>query len=459
MALLVSRFALPVGRVIKRTCTTATNLGSPTFKTEFLLIVTQAVGKSSESSISCQPLFDIEGKVEMKVHLVNSIVLCLSLVGSARILFADELPDSVQNLIEQNARAASKIIESSYHIEHQSTHYHITDELLSERESRISAPGEVTTKTSRVYRVADQTIVDRPEKILRSEVISTHLDLQTRIFRSSVGREMGGLVSDDDCSDPCTCRYMGNMKLDTGEHVFHPLHGFSVLFISRTVKSLTLFELVAESKNTVYFGREQFEGHWCEVFSVDQQKFWVDENRNGIVRCMEYPDNGRPTSRAVFSREFEALPGHFIPGTRRQFKLTYDEQTGEQNAQLEYERELLKLSFNPEEWPNAMEKDFGFRFMPNSIVQDLTVPTRPLYAIGDSINDVQFTFHRTDEFIRWCDERTGKDPTTSAPLPNEEASSEAGVSTYSLVGIGLVIIGLVVAAMFCFPSLWRKGKR
>lgn len=404
----------------------------------------------------------------MKTLSLLFTILFFIFIATAVAATASDLPESVQKLIDQNSMLARRIIESPYLFERRST-----DLLRGDKEARVEhdisvyALSELWTSTSTVYYARNESGSVDFNEILRSETASSHFDLQTRIRRGWRARQTGGLVSNEECTDPCTCQYMGSIKLSDRE-IFHPrLREFGLLFPSKTNnkvtnKSLSLVDSLAEATDVKYLGREQFEGQWCEVISFDlfgRQKFWLDETRNGMVLCIEVETDGRPFVRAVFKGGHEVFPGLFIPEERRNYNLSYDEESGSEIAVLEYEMELIKLSFNPEDWPNITENDFGFRFMPNSLVHDLRLPKKPLYVIGDSINDVQFTFHRSDEYIRWCDERTGKDPSTSAPLLNKASSSEAGLSVYILVAIGLVIAVSVGAAIFGLRNLQGKGGR
>lgn len=399
----------------------------------------------------------------MKIILILSTCLCFSFSGTAIAKMSCDLPESVQRLIDQNSMVARKIVESPYLIERRLTTLHRANEARTSHDISIYAPEQLWTKQSIVDHARDDSGSVDFNSIIRSEDSSSHIDLRTMIRRGWIIRQPDGLASKDECTDPCTCKYMGSIKLHDRDFTHPRLREFAVLFLSKTAtKSLTLEEYLEEADDIQYIGREQIDDHWCAVISFElsgRHKLWLDETRNGMVLRIEAERDGRPYGRADFTRGYEVFPGQFIPGERRNLKLSYDEPSESESTVLQYEGELIRLAFDPIDWPNASENDFGFRFMPNSLVHNLMLPSKPLYVIGNSIDDIVFTFYGTSDFERWCDERTGKGQPTSAPLQNEVSSSAAGVSTYSLVSNGLVIIGLVVAAILCFRSLWGKVGR
>jgi len=380
---------------------------------------------------------------------------CILFIGPSDELDHD-LPESVQHLIEQNAEVARRITSSAYFLQTRMTSLHKNDEVVVAVQSTWTAPGEFRSSNSTITYARNDAGLANEDNILSSGHSSAHTDLNTRLRR---GWGTGEMLPETDCDDPCTCKVRGSIGLvDGSERVHSNLGLLEVLMLDwETNKtSITLADFLTTASEVRYKGRDQMDGHWCAIVEVKYysdkdllQTYWFDESRNGLVLCTETRFDGKLSTRMKCTRAHEAFPSVFIPGEISVFTIVNADDPANEVAELNNKRELVTLSFSPDEWPHAGEKDFGFRLMPNSIVHDRRVQPNVFKAIGKDIDDVLFTFFRSHELERWCAERSGKPvPQSSVPINSISRFREDLVddSTPSAYGPAVIVAMIVIAA-------------
>ncbi len=375
-----------------------------------------------------------------------------------------DLPESVQQLIDQNAETARRITSSAYFLQTRMTSPQNDDEVLVAVQSTWTAPGEFRSSHSRSASSRSGEGLADESKIHRRYHNSMHSDLNTKLTRGWVSGEMEPSTNSD---DPCTCEVRGSIEFeDISSRVHYNLELLEVLKRdSETYKSsITLADFLASASEVRYKGRDQMDGHWCAIVEVKYysdkdllQTYWLDESRNGLVLCTETRFDGKCT-RMKCTRVYEAFPSVFIPGEISVFTIVDADDPATEVAKLNSKRELITLSFSPDDWPHAGEKDFGFRLMPNSIVHDRRVQPNVFKAIGKDIDDVLFTFYRTHELERWCAERSGNPvPQSSVPINSTSRFREDLVDDSTPSGYGsVVIVAVIVIATGATLLFYRR---
>jgi hypothetical protein len=369
-----------------------------------------------------------------------------------------DLPESVQQLIDQNAEAARRITSSPYFLEVRETMLHKDDEVSVILWSIWRAPGESRSSNSRIVYARNEAGLADQAKVLESYYGTKHRDLVTKLTRGtyrSSARIQGGMIPDADCDDPCNFLDIGSIGFEDISGKLHSnLEKLGVLKRDWETyeSSITRAEFLTSASEVRYKGRDQMDGYWCAIVEVKYRRdqdlyetYWFDEGRNGLVLYTETWSEGKLIGRVKCTRAQEAFPGVFIPAEISQFKIVNADDPATEVAKLQYKRELVTLSFSPEEWPHATEKDFGFKFRPNSLVNDSRTQPRHLKVIGKDLDDVLFTCYRTGEFDRWCAERTGKPITSSVPINSTSLFREDLVDDSTPSGYGTVVIVAMVA--------------
>jgi hypothetical protein len=301
-------------------------------------------------------------------------------------------------------------------------------------------------------------------KIKRSSFAIIHSDLTTRLTRTSLINYPGDLNELADCTDPCTCKYKGVVELLDVSDRFNmgiDLCGLMWIDVNSTPRAVrvTLKDYLKTAVEVRHKGTEIVDGHSCAVIEARFPNgisaiFWLDEVQNGLLWRVDNIFQQTITSRMLCTRVHEAFPGIYIPGELSVFTNSDRDDRASALTQLDNKRELVKLSFSPEDWPNAEEKDFGFRFMPNSVVNDARTSPPCVRVIGKDLDDVLFTFFQMHEFDRWCSERSKtqtsiKDP--SETIPNIDPSNTAS-SIFTVIGIAVAIL---VGGVFLYFRVQR----
>jgi hypothetical protein len=382
-----------------------------------------------------------------------------------------DLPESVQQLIDQNAETARRITSSAYFLETRETMLHENDKVTINVRSSWNSPGAFRSSDSRIVYARNEAGLADQAKVIESHYVTMHSDLVTKLTRQtdrSSARIQGGMIPDADCDDPCNFLDIGSIKFqDISKSVHFHLEHANVLTRDweTYTSSTTHADFIASASAVRYKGRDQMDGHWCAIVEVKYfsdkdlyQKYWFDEGRNGLVLSTESWFDGKLSTRMKCTRAHEAFPGVFIPAETSLFKIVDTDDPATEVAELNYKRELVTLSFSPEEWPNATEKDFGFKFRPNSLFQDFRNGPLSSKIIGKDLNDVLFTFFRTHELERWCAERSGKPvPQSSVPINSISRFREDLVDDSTPSGYGsVVIVAMIVIAAGATLLFYRR---
>lgn len=372
-----------------------------------------------------------------------------------------DLPESVRLLIDQNSAVTKQITSAPYYSEVRFSVFR-EDEVTVDLHTAWVAPAEfhgrtegISVRKSAQDSIKDQLMSTDAQHVLHSSVNSMHSDLSTKLTRSCYTSQQGGTVSGIDCVDPCSCGYKGVVELnDVSDRLHLGLENIGVFWRDpKTGTQVTLSELLEQAIQLKLLGREQVEERWCSIIEASYKNdmvktFWLDEGWNGLVFQVDTTIRGKLATRQKASKIAEVAPGLFLPHELTVFDIDQRAEPGATNpTKINNKRELVRLSFNPEEWPNATTKDFGFRFMPNSIVTDLRRSTPLATVIGKDSADVVFSFSQMQEFLKWCDERSGV-------LPIDDSGPEVDGAGYFRLPITVGIV-MVISVALCYWFLIR----
>jgi len=393
---------------------------------------------------------------------VIKVISCFALLTFAGLNTGSgqDLPESVRLLIEQNSAVTKQITSAPYYSEVRFSVFR-EDEVTVDLHSAWVAPAEFRGRTESISvrksaqdSIQDQLMSTDPQHVLHSSVNSIHSDLSTKLTRSCYTFQQSGTVSGIDCVDPCSCGYSGIIELsDVSDRLHLSLENIGVFWRDpKTGAQVTLSELLEQAIQLKLLGREQVEERWCSIIEASYEKdmvrtFWLDEGRNGLVFQVDTTIRGKLATRQKASKIAEVAPGLFLAHELTVFEIDQRAEPATNPTKINNKRELVRLSFNPEEWPHATTKDFGFRFMPNSVVTDRRGSTPLATVIGKDSTDVVVSFSQMQEFLRWCEERSGV-------LPIDDSGPQTDEASYFRLPTPIVI-AIAISVTLCCWFLFR----
>jgi hypothetical protein len=303
----------------------------------------------------------------------------------------------------------------------------------------------------------------------------THTNNTTGIIRSSFFNSRGAPVERvDRFPDPCTGNaFLGSISkaqypkdIHMGLiflHVLAPKKVSSPLGIVAGTQTFQDYFKAADSIR--HLGTETVLNEPCEVIEIliskdnnasDSHTYWLAKNLNGIILRRETTLSDGKRMQSI-CREWQEVSANVFIGTDYcGYELSLPDSSLDPIVEkLTTRYRLGSLEFDPTKWPHANEKDFGFKFPENSIVQSLLTTPPSSLVIGKDLDDVLFTFHRSHELERWCAENfpAAKPPQIPHDPVNIDPESEAKPTINPSLTSRMAILGMV-SILFLMIVIW-----
>jgi len=421
-------------------------------------------------------------------HFVLHFLICVVGVATDNNGY-NELPDHVKVLLERNTGNARAITDVPYFLEVRSTVVYqapvgkpdgvpfvwqkVTQYYNSPAEFVWREVGE-SYELSQVNDAVQNLGEISPSKILESRDQWSHIDYRTDIVRTSSFMRLEGRVERvNRFDDPCTPNsYLGSIRMRGDE--MQPNQGLNLMRVlapklergsqGMTASVQTFQESFKSAKSIVYVGSEIVHDQHCEIVEIAESRnnepahtyrYWLASEHNGVTLKKESKLADGKQLRAVCRGIIEVAPNVYVGTDYLGYTLSPNaDNPAENEERLTTRYQLVKLDFDPTEWPHASEDNFGFRFPENSIVQSLLTTPPSSLVIGNNIDDVLFTFTQMPELERWCSEQSRDN---SRNNENRNDSQPVSHESIDLQTILFVFIGAALLVALIFVAKYRMG--